>query len=379
MKNSQQKYPLLPFAQFVYDSMRWMPWAFMYKIKLRTKAFSLEEAQDIARQIIDNHPVFQSRLDWRGRQYACNSKNQFQSPYFKLKMWQEGDWLYVQVAFNILLGDGYSIYILINDILRTCAGEKLEDDHYWNYVSRFEQRKKEPHYIASREWLISEFRDESVPVRPTIDKRWIHTWIPPKVGLYVEDYTDKQEKLSQFQHENVISYEGIFSLCVALAIAEYCGTDGAALTWAYSGRETEEEQHIFGSLHRDIPFQINHISNIRNQKSELIRHARKQVRSGIAHSDFPYTLIAPYNQRWNYAVNVLRVPDIEMLANNFPIPVELLSIPQQKFAYALLDVEIIENVGTLRLQFRYSATHYKSESIRKFAALVHKYVEWLID
>lgn len=375
-KSQIEKYPLLPFAQFIYDSMHWIPWAFMYKIKLRTKAFSLEEAKDIAHRIIDNHPVFQSRIDWRGRQYASHAKNPFQSPYLKLNLWQEGEWLYIQIAFNIILGDGYSITVFIDDILRSCKGEKLEEDNYWDYVARREQRKKESHYIASREWLIHEFEDESVPVRPTIDRRWIHTLIPSKVGLYVEDYTDVQDKLSQFQIENVISYEGIFSLCTALAIAEYCGTDEAALTWAYSGRETIEELHIFGSLHRDVPFQIRK-SIIENRES-AIRLARNQIRSGIAHSDYPYTLLAPYNKRWDYAVNVLRVPDIALLVNNFPIPVELLSMPKQKFAYALLDVEILENVDTLRLQFRYSATHYNPESIRCFAALVRKYVEWLV-
>ena len=370
----------MPFAQFIYDSMHWMPWAFKYKIKLRTKAFPLAEAEDIARRIIENHPVFQSRIDWRGRQYACNVKNQFQSPYFKLKMWQEGDWLYIQIAFNILLGDGYSIYLFAEDLLRACKGEKLEEDHYWNYVARYEQRKSEPHYIASREWLIHEFADDSIPVRPTIDRRWLHTFIPSKVGLYVKDYTDLHDKLSQFQIENVISYEGIFSLCTALAIAEYCGTDEAALTWAYSGRETIEEQHIFGSLHRDVPFQIKNIKyQISNLKSDLIREARNQIRSGIAHSDYPYTLTAPYQNRWNYAVNVLRVNDVEDMLRAVNLPLEIVSVPEQKYAYALLDVEIHEHADDLSLWFRYSATLYKESSIRRFAALVRKYAEWLLE
>ena len=101
-----------------------------------------------------------------------------------------------------------------------------------------------------------------------------------------------------------------------------------------------------------------------NLKSDLIREARNQIRSGIAHSDYPYTLTAPYDKRWNYAANVLRVPD---------------DLPLQKYAYALLDVEIHENPQDLSLWFRYSATHYKESSIRRFATLVHKYAEWLLQ
>lgn len=107
--------------------------------------------------------------------------------------------------------------------------------------------------------------------------------------------------------------------------------------------------------------------------------ARNQIRSGIAHSDYPYTLTAPYNKRWNYAVNVLRVPDQEELFCGSSLPITIEAMPEQKYAYALLDVEIHEKSDELRLVYRYSATHYKSDSICKFAALVRKYVEWLLE
>ena len=99
-------------------------------------------------------------------------------------------------------------------------------------------------------------------------------------------------------------------------------------------------------------------------KGERFREARNQIRSGIAHSDYPYTLTKPYSNRWNYAVNVLRVPDMEY---------------KQKYAYALLDVEIHEKAESLQLVYRYSATHYKSESIRRFASLGRKYAEWRLE
>ena len=175
-----------------------------------------------------------------------------------------------------------------------------------------------------------------------------------------------------------LTLDGFFSLCAALAIAEYCGTDEAALTWAYEGRETPDEQRVFGSLHRDIPFQINHKSKIINNKSDLIRLARNQIRQGIAHSDYPYTLTYPYTKRWNYAVNVLNTTDLEVFLPTLDIPLVLESEPEQKYAYALLDIEILERTDNFRLRYRYSATHYKESSIRRFAALVRQYAEWLL-
>ena len=224
---------------------------------------------------------------------------------------------------------------------------------------------------------MNEFADESVPVRPTIDRRWITTLLPPKPGLYEADYTSLHKKIEHLKEEQFISYEGIFSLCAALAIAEYCGTNEAALTWAYEGRETEDEQYVFGSLHRDVPFQIRK-SKIDNRES-AIRETRNQIRSGIAHSDYPYTLTPPYTKRWNYAVNVLRAADPEDMLQLLSIPLAIESVPKQKYAYALLDIEIHEKAESLQLVYRYSATHYKPESIQRFAALVRKYIEWLVE
>lgn len=316
------------------------------------------------RKALLNHPVFQTRVNWKGYQYAAPLKDILHGPYHDIEISTYGDDAIIRITASRILGDGKSAEILLGDIYRAYKGLPLELDEYWEYLEYIEQQKQSEHYSISRDWLIGEFADESVPVHPTLDRR-LWTLLPPKAGLYESDYSDLQDAINRLSGTEYLSMDGIFSLCAALAIAEYCGTDSAALTWAYEGRERPEEQRIFGSLHRDIPFQIRNLQfPISNLKSDLIREARNQIRSGVAHSDYPYTLTAPYNKRWNYAVNVLRVPDMEY---------------KQKYAYALLDVEIHEADNHLALWFRYSATHYQPQSIQKFAALVRKYVEWLID
>ena len=360
-------YPLLPFSQLVYDMTRWLPgvYSFPFTYVWRGGAKEQNRIEQAIRTALANHPVFQMRVDWLGNHYSSPLKDILHGPYHDIDLKINDEDLVIQARISRILGDGKSGEILLDDIRRAYEGLPLEPDNYWGYVARFEQHKTDPHYRISQDWLINEFANTSVPVRPTTDRKRLFTLLPPKAGLYMDDYSSLHDRLDRLKEESFLSYEGIFSLCTALAIAEYCGTDDAALTWAYEGRETPEEQRIFGSLHRDIPFQIKNLQcPISNLKSDLIRLARNQIRSGIAHSDYPYTLTAPYNKRWNYAVNVLRVPDMEY---------------ESKYAYALLDVEIHEHPQDLSLWFRYSATHYKESSIRRFAALVRKYVEWLIE
>lgn len=380
-QSSIKKYPLLPFSRLVYDIVRWLPMVYRFPLACRWRNGAKEKAriEQALRIALANHPAFQMRVDGHGNHYPSSLKDILHGPYHDFDLSVQGEDLVIKVQISRILGDGKSAEILLGDILRAYEGLPLEPDDYWEYVEAYERYKTDTHYRISRDWLVKEFADSSIPVRPTIDRKCLWILLPPKPGLYKADYTDLHDKIVNLAETKYLSYEGLFSLCTTLAIAEYCGTDEAALTWAYEGREAPEEQRIFGSLHRDIPFQIKNLqSPTSNLQSDLIREARNQIRSGIAHSDYPYTLSAPYNKRWNYAVNVLRITDPEDMLRNIDLPIEVVSVPKQKYAYALLDVEIHEHPQNLSIWFRYSATHYKEESIRRFASLVRKYVEWLI-
>ena len=373
------RYPLLPYSQLVFDTIRWLPRVYSFPSVLcwRGGAKEKDRIEKAIRAALANHPVLASRVDWRGRQYAALLKDILHGQYHDIDFEIKGEELYLRLSGSRILGDGRSGEILAEDICRAYRGLPLEPDDYWGYVERFEQRKTEPHYHSSRDWLLHEFADETVPVRPTIDRKCLFTFLPPKHGLYKAGYTDLHEKILSLSEAKHLSMDGFFSLCTALAIAEYNGTEDAALTWAYEGRETPEEQRIVGSLHRDIPFHVRRL--VIEDRESAIREARNQIRSGIAHSDYPYTLTAPYNKRWNYAVNVLRIADPEDVLAQTSLPIEIVSVPPQKYAYALLDVEIHEYPQDLSIWFRYSATHYKESSIRRFAALVRKYAEWLLQ
>ena len=372
-------YPLLPFSQVVYDIVRWLPMVYRFPLACRWRNGAKEKAriEQAIRIALANHPAFQMHVDGHGNHYPSSLKDILHGPYHDIELSVQGEDLVIKVQISRILGDGKSAEILLDDIQRAYVGLPLEPDDYWGYVARFEQLKTDSHYLASCDWLVKEFADSSIPVRPTIDRKCLWTLLPPKSGLYKADYSDLHEKILSLSEAKHLSMDGFFSLCTALAIADYCGTDAAALTWAYEGRETPEEQRIVGSLHRDIPFHVRR--SVIEDRESAIRAARNQIRSGIAHSDYPYTLTAPYNKRWNYAVNVLRIADPEDTLRGIDLPLEIVSIPEQKYAYALLDVEIHEHPQDLSLWFRYSATHYKESSIRRFASLVRKYVEWLLE
>lgn len=369
----RKTYPLLPFSQLVYEIIRWMPKIYTFTIDFRVKGVSKQDALAAIKMGFENHPVFRTRVDCRGRQYYKPETNVLKGSFHSVKVCEQNNQLQVSVRMNRILGDEYGMGVLLDDIIRAYMGMPLEKDDYFGYLEYIEQQKQSKYYADSKNWLVEQFEKSDIPVRPTIDRKCVTTLLPPKAGVLEADYTDLRGGIQHLAQTDLLNMDGFFSLCTALAIADYCGTETAALTWAYKGREKAEEQRVFGSLHKDVPFKISRSDD----RKQLIKQARNQIRSGIAHSDYPYTLTAPYNKRWNYAVNVLRVADWQTLLQDTPVDVEILPIKPLRFAYAMLDVEIHESEQSLKLCFRYSATHYREESMQRFSGLVRHYAEWL--
>lgn len=371
------KYTLLPYSQLVFDMLKTNPDVYYTRFSFRVdkREVDVERLRRAFEMVLRHHPVFSMHVDEEGLQECCPLEDVLCGQYHSVNFYDEGDYVQVDIAYNRILGDLLSEHVWLNNLFRAYQGLPLQPDNYLDYLERMERDKQYQRYTADKDWLEREFGNLTCPVHPRTDVPLDKPCIPIG-GTMLDDYSAWKEKLHAFGEENLLPLTALFSLASALAIMEYNHADEAALTWAYNGRETPEDQHIFGSLHRDIPFCARK-TLIENRES-AIRYARKQYRDGIAHSTYPLTLTKPNTNLWNYALNVLVQPSVEQLLKNCPFALEVMPpTDEPQVAYALLDIEIYDE-EQLHIIYRYSSTHYKSESIRRFAALVRKYVLWLI-
>lgn len=373
------KYPLLPYSQLVFDMLKTNPDVYYtrFSVRVNKREVDMLRLKCAIETALRNHPVLSMRVDAAGMQHYEPLSDINYGQYHAVNFCDEGESVRIEVAYNRILGDTQSELIVFEDVFRAYLGLPLMPDHYIAYLERIEQYKRTPRYEENRRVLEQEFDALTCPVHPKTDIP-LEADMKPIEGLMQQDYGPLYSELNAFSREQMLPLTAIFSLACAVAIMKYNNAGEAALTWAYEGREAEEEQRIFGSLHRDIPFHIR--KSIGENKELAIREARKRYREGIALSDYPYTLIPPHTEVWNYALNVLVRPTVIDMHETIPFPVEDIPMDEDTHpAYALLDVEIHEQPESLQLVYRYSATHYKESSIRKFAALVRKYVEWLIN
>ena len=357
-------------------------------MRLDKKKVDVGRLKRAMEQAIRNHPVFFMRVDGSGQQRYEPRPDMLHGQYYSVDFVEDGQFVDVRVRKNRILGDGRSDRLIMEDVMRAYCNLPLEHDDYLDYLQRVEQERQSPRYQRNRQWLESEYGQLSCPVHPVTDVP-VDMADMEEEGMLTEDYSPMRSDLNRLGEERLVTLTAFFSLASALAMMEYNDCNEAALTWAYEGRERPEEQRIFGSLHRDIPFQIKNLKSekivpfkgkeIRNQKSDLIRQARNQIRSGIAHSGYPFTLVCPHTDIWNYALNVLEQSSMQAKMADVPFPFEVYELEDAPHvAYSLMDVEIY-NEERLLVMYRYSATHYKESSVRRFAALVRKYAGWLLE
>lgn len=373
------RYPLLPYSQLVFDMHKSNPEVYVWRfiVRLNTKEVDVHRLRSAIEKAIRNHPVFQMHVDEEGLQQYEPLEDILHGQYHAVEFVDKGAFVDVRIVGNRILGDGRSDVLIIEDVIRAYQGLPLQRDFYFEYLQQIEEEKHSARYQADRDWLEAKYGNIECPVHPNTDAPIYETDVPVE-GQLLDDYSNLRETIQKIGEHHLLSLTGFFSLASALAIMDYNGTDEAALTWAYDGRETEQEQRIYGSLHRDVPFRIKVNDERLMAKEELIRETRKQFREGIAHSTYPFTLTKPHSDIWNYALNVLVQPSPQDKLKGIPFDFELIEDNAPHVAYSLLDVEILDD-EKLFINYRYSSTHYKPESIQKFAALVRKYALWLLS
>lgn len=378
-ERERKKYPLLPYSQLVWDMMQADKnvYTFASKARVKNETGRAERITEALKTALGNHPVFSMRVDDKGMQYYQPADDILHGQFHSVDIEEKGDYIELTITFNRILGDGISGILVMEDLLRAYQGLPLEKDDYIEYLEQTEQAKQTERYAADKQWLEAKFDRLTAPVHPTPDYplTCAQGW---EEGLLTDDWSDIQNAAQETGREYMVTLTGIVSLAAVLATMDYNGTDEAALTWAYNGRETPAEQRIYGSLHRDIPLYISRERKTKDkeQKRSLLKQVRTEIRQGIVHSAYPYTLTRPHTLIWNYALNVLQQPILTETLLQMPFEVELME-DSKHTAYSLLDVEIYAG-ESLSIAYRYSATHYKQESIRRFAAMVKENAEWLL-
>lgn len=352
---SEKTFPLLPFSQIVFNSIKdGNEQAWTFPITLRTESQNVDagKLRLSVEKAIDAHPVLSMRIDDRGMQHY---EQGYRTPYLSYTIREEEEWVYLDFVANRILGDAASLALFLQDICKAHEGRTLNRDSYIEYLQWYQDHKLSAEYNQHREVLHKQFDEVDCPARPVSASK-------TELGL-----------LGVHQVEIPATTSPVLTLAVAEAIMDYCNSDEAVLTWAYLGRETAEQQAIFGSLHRDIPL---HFCRSEAPPQERLGVAKKKLEQGIICSDYPYTALCTRRDLWANAVNVLVQPRLETLPSDGMLQFEFVMPEGPMPAYCMLDIEMTE--GDNHIIIKYSSSHYTKEDISWLGGMIADKIKEII-
>lgn len=396
-------YPLLPFSKVVHDDIKTCItnivqdtdvhsscWTFPIMLRAKADEVDAVRLEQAIERVLHHHPIFSMHIEEDGTHWYDSS---YRSPYIDKEVKSRDGYVYLSLTINRILGDAASFVLLAQNIWRAYRGENLPHDDYLRYLGEYERQTRTHEYEEHAQWLENRFANPTYPLLPRQDSpegQLSYGVITPFV--IQPDYAERLNAFSQKEH---ISINEFYCLIVALAIMDYDETDEAGLTWAYMGRETREQMHIFGSLHRDIPMTLTKRCATKTsiEPKSLFAQLREQMQQGVLHSDYPFTLLSPKDSPWHTAVNVLVQPSIADAFDGCPAnfefvtedlseekPTEQSAEPsngQPAESYCMLDIDI--TLSPLTLTFNYSPRHYTAQSIQRFAALINRNALRILD
>lgn len=347
-------YPLLPFSQIVFNSIKAgneQAWTFPFTLRMKSEDVDAEKLSRAIKTAIDAHPVLSMRIDDDGMQHH---EKGYRTPYLSYSITEREEWLYLELVVNRVLGDAASFVVFMQDVFNAYEGKTIAQDTYLEYLQEYQEHTLSTDYANHKNALSTQFDDIECSARPCS-----------------EDHED-WGVLGVLQVDIPVTTTPALTLAVAEAMMDYNHEDEAVLTWAYMGRETREQQNIFGSLHRDIPLHFRRSDGTANQRLAM---AKKTLEQGIVNSDYPYTALSKNRDYWTKAVNVLVQPKVESMFEDCPIPFEIVMPEESVPAYCMLDVEMTE--GDNHITIKYSSSHYSESDMCRFGGMIAEKIKEL--
>lgn len=364
----RKTYPLLPYQKVLLHDMEENGeemWTFGITLSTDRQKTDRQRLQAAFETAMKAHPVLHTRIDAEGQHHDASHTTRFFSFHIV-----EKDRLELHIRANRILGDATSFLLLLEDIGRAYRGEEIPYDAYLEFLAQHESFLQSQQYAQHGQLMEELYGGLSCPVRPKED--FCHDG-PGQQGCHILDLSHMAERVGRLCREEKMTLNALFCLACSMAIMDYNNTCEAALTWAYAGRDNVQQQSIFGSLHRDVPFRIGR--NRDTRRTELFDIARNEIMRGIELSDFPFTFMPRSRALWHGALNVLVQPS--PTPNPGGIEWQIETADDSKPSYCMMDVEVCEQ--PLMLCLRYSKAHYRETSIARFARMIEDNVGRLLQ
>ena len=390
----KEEYPLGVFQTYMLDYQLYTPKSTMLNLPVFLKFGSevdIGRLREALEQMIKAHPALNTRIrigrDQDFAQAFCDEPftvepervteaamidireslispfRLLDSPLFRCRLFETERGGYLFLDLHHIMGDGRSVHVILNDLLRAYEGYVLRTDRYYLYLKKRGEERSEAQYLEDQAYFEGLYQGRSFSECPTEDFRVREN----KADSLIADIPIDGKSYEKIHVQYGLTNNAFFAAAALLALAQYNNARDVMITWTYHGRENAVEEKMVGLLIRDIPLGLT-VSPEESVKDYLNR-VQNAVNEGIRHSAYPYTLLNSsvaekdrlcfLYQKDIFTYSMLRHGHFEevQLPNHY------------KAAENAFNIEVIDNDGAITLSFDYASTRYRRSSVERFSRI----------
>ena len=389
-------HPLTPFQAFMMDYQMYTPMSTMWNLgslyRFKKGQFDIPKLADAILTVIKAHPALCTvfsfnedgdmvqtyrpelaqpiKVEEISEMEFTELKNGLVSPFkvmnsllyrFKLFVTEKYGYLFFDIHHTIF--DGTSSKVLMQDIVKAYYDMPLERDYYYLTLSEYEESIDTEGYLEDKEYFEKMYDNTAkFSRRPRVDNDTREN----SLGRIFGELASNEDAMKVVESKYGITRNAFFSFVSMLSVAIYNKDPNVLISWTYNGRDDIKKFSIVGMLLKDLRLSLE----LRKHTfiKDLYKDVKEQVENGIAHSNYPYTML-----EGNSVVNddVLCFLYQENLRDNAEgmddFEIEEVEIRRNRSASEnILDIELLDGKDGLALMIEYNASCYEQESMECF-------------
>ncbi|MBO5552328.1 MAG: hypothetical protein J5966_10260 [Lachnospiraceae bacterium] len=292
-------------------------------------------------------------------------------PLFRRKLFRTEERVVLFLDFHHIICDGYSLHILVEDIIEAYRGREIQRDAWMEFLGRNtvydeEQRTEDRNYFERS--YGDKYDGDLYDQLPAFDP--VEEGHDGKIEMY--PFAFKTEAARKAAKRMNLSMNAFYILAISLSLMAYNDSENVVFVWVFNGRSEIRFLRTVGMFLRDFPVALS------LDKADTIMAAassvNRQIREAILHGSVtPFTDVKRGELLdFVYQNDLLEIPDYEELLD-FDTPGS-----QEETAVTPIELQIFEDEETPALTILYDAGLYRKESMNRFAEILESVCRLLL-
>ena len=385
--------PLNYFQIRMFDYQLYAPYTTMYNMpvcwKYAKKDIDVPRLKAVVEKVLDAHPVFRTILRYdedfelvqhydpelpvdvtvermtEGRlrillPQLVQPFHLLGEPMYRARIFETAESVYLFMDIHHIISDGTSMQVLTKDLTAAYNGEALPEDMYYLFIRDQYKLSQSYDYTQAKEYFDSIYggKDWVTLHKPEIESR------ESGFDAVVMPMDIDVDALERYLKKAELSRNAFLQTVALLTLACTENAENVMLGWTYHGRDSRKKERSIGLLIKELPLGIS-IGELTDVRS-LYQSIKSQMTMGIAHREFPYTMM-DFSAAANEMLAVIDEGDLLEVQGIGGIPCEAVELPRVGLALGNLMLVMIFNQNGLNIRLSYASTRYHRSSMEAFS------------